>query len=265
MRSVAEKIASFESIEIGLLIGFDCSRASRPLEVILGKDPLLPYAIRTPLGWTVVGSSGNSNDSVVSHRIVCSEKTCIEGIQSVKEVSPRNVLDLLERDFKDVDEAAGLSKEDKRFNEITSARRQLENGRYKVPMPFKESLSELECNIDLAVKRLEYLRRKMYRDSVYRDEYTKFMAHVVDLDFCEPVPDEQIDSRPAWYIPHHGIYHRVKKKIRVIYDCSAKFNGVSLNDCLLTGPDLITSLVEILLLFRKESVAITCDVIKMFS
>ncbi|KAL1277108.1 hypothetical protein QQF64_023781 [Cirrhinus molitorella] len=28
----------------------------------------------------------------------------------------------------------------------------------------------------------------------------------------------------AWYIPHHGVYHpRKPKKIRVVFDCSAKF------------------------------------------
>ena len=131
-------------------------------------------------------------------------------------------------------------------------------------MPFKESLPELECNIELAEKRLEYLRRKMDRDAVYNYKYTKFMAHVVDLDFCEVVPEDKIAERPAWYIPHHGVYHRVKKKLRVVYDCSAKHKGVSLNDCLITGPDLITSLVGILLRFRKESVAFMCDVTKMF-
>lgn len=43
----------------------------------------------------------------------------------------------------------------------------------------------------------------------------------------------------TWYIPHHGVYHpRKPEKIRVVFDCSAKFAGTSLNDHLLTGPDL---------------------------
>ena len=63
-------------------------------------------------------------------------------------------------------------------------------------MPFNESLPVLECNIDLAKKHFEYLRRIMEKDSVYKDEYTKFMAHVVDLEFCEPVPDEKLIQDP---------------------------------------------------------------------
>ena len=197
LRSVAENLKSFENVEVGLLIGFDCSRASRPLEVILGKDPLLPYAVRTPLGWTVVGSSGKSDSSIVSHRTVCSEYTSIEPVKTSKEMNPRDVLNVLERDFKDVEEFVGLSKEDKRFYEITSTRQQVADGRYEVPMPFKENLPTLECNIDLAEKRLEYLRMKLERDSSYKEEYVKFMDHVIDLDFCEPLTEDRISSRPA--------------------------------------------------------------------
>ena len=56
----------------------------------------------------------------------------------------------------------------------------------------------------------------------------------------------------------------MKKKIRVDYDYSAKHKGVLLNDCLITGPDLITSIVGILIRFRKEPVVFMCDVTKMF-
>ena len=77
-----------------------------------------------------------------------------------------------------------------------------------------------------------------------------------------PLPSER---EMAWYIPHHGVYHPLKPdKLRVVFDCSAKFCGVSLNDTLLTGPDLINSLVGVLCRFRKEEVAVTCDIEKMF-
>ena len=49
------------------------------------------------------------------------------------------------------------------------------------------------------------------------------------------------------YIPHHGIYHPKKNKIRVVFDCSARFKGTSLNDHLLSGPDLTNNLMGVLL------------------
>ena len=59
-----------------------------------------------------------------------------------------------------------------------------------------------------------------------------------------------------------GIHQRVDQ-IRVVFDCSAKYKGVSLND-LLTGPDLTNSLAGVLCRFRQEPVALMCDVERMF-
>ena len=72
------------------------------------------------------------------------------------------------------------------------------------------------------------------------------------------------NSSGAWYIPHHGVYHPSKKKIRVVFDCSAQVNGVSLNDILLQGPDLTNSLVGVLMRFRLQPVAVMGDIEAMF-
>lgn len=50
----------------------------------------------------------------------------------------------------------------------------------------------------------------------------------------------------------------------MVFDCSAKFQGVSLNDCLLQGPDLTNSLVGVLTRFREDPVAFMADVESMF-
>ena len=88
----------------------------------------------------------------------------------------------------------------------------------------------------MAEQRLQYLKRKMDRDLAYKQEYSNFMKEMIDNEFCEPVPINELSS-PSWYIPHHGVFHRVKKKIRVVFDCSSQFKGTSLNNSLLTGPD----------------------------
>ncbi|KAJ8353350.1 hypothetical protein SKAU_G00209170 [Synaphobranchus kaupii] len=44
----------------------------------------------------------------------------------------------------------------------------------------------------------------------------------------------------------------------------AQFKGISLNDTLLSGPDLNNTLLGVLLRFRKEQVAVTVDVEQMF-
>lgn len=82
------------------------------------------------------------------------------------------------------------------------------------------------------------------------------MAEVVDEGKIVS-PGEQ------WYIPHFAVRHPQKQKLRVVFDCKAPYNGTSLNDHLLQGPDMMNSLVGILCRFRKESIAISCDIQKM--
>ena len=63
----------------------------------------------------------------------------------------------------------------------------------------------------------------------------------------------------------HAVQHPAKPgKVRVVFDCSAKYHGKSLNDELLQGPDLTNSLVGVLTRFRQDSVAFMSDVQAMF-
>ena len=55
-----------------------------------------------------------------------------------------------------------------------------------------------------------------------------------------------------------------KNKIRVVFDCSAKYQGVSLNDRLLQGPDLTNSLQGVLTRFPVGAIAFIGDIESMF-
>ena len=71
---------------------------------------------------------------------------------------------------------------------------------------------------------------------------------MIKKGYAEKVSEKSLwmDANNAWYIPHPGVYHPMKpEKIRVVFDCSAKFRGTSLNDQLLQGPDLTNSLVGV--------------------
>ena len=69
----------------------------------------------------------------------------------------------------------------------------------------------------------------------------------------------------TWFIPHHGVYHPSKPgKIWIVFDCSADYDGVSVNKRLLSGPDLTNQIVGILVKFREDYVAIMADIEAMF-
>ena len=69
----------------------------------------------------------------------------------------------------------------------------------------------------------------------------------------------------VWYLPHHPVISKQKPdKIRRVTNAASKYKGTSLNDTLLTGPDLLCNLHGLLLRFRQYSVAITADIEAMF-
>ena len=75
-----------------------------------------------------------------------------------------------------------------------------------------------------------------------------------------------VQSAPgrSWYLTHFTTYHNTKHTICVVFHSSCEFSGVLLNKVLLPGPDLMNNLLGVLMRFRKENVAVMCDVEQMF-
>lgn len=82
------------------------------------------------------------------------------------------------------------------------------------------------------------------------------MEDVLRKKYAEKVPQEQLQRSDGcvWYIPHHGVNHKQKAKLRVVFDCSCSYKGEYLNSKLLQGPDLTNPLLDALLRFRHERI-----------
>ena len=78
----------------------------------------------------------------------------------------------------------------------------------------------------------------------------------------------RMDDSPAertWYIPHHDVYNpRKPRKIRVVFDCRPQFARKSLNQELLTGPNLTNPIVGVPTRFRQGEVAFMADIESMY-
>ena len=185
-----------------------------------------------------------------------------------KEVhTPQDCLRILESDFRDTDQnEEGSSLNDRRFMDIMEAGISVdEAGNYSLPLPFNQRKVELFNNRKLVMQRVWSLKKKLERDVNYCNEYKEFMRDMLDKGFAEEVEESAVTRNDkVWYIPHFGVYHKVKKKIRVVFDCAARYGGLSLNDTLYKGPDLTNSLVGILCRFREQPIAFACDIEKMF-
>ena len=69
-------------------------------------------------------------------------------------------------------------------------------------------------------------------------------------------------SNRVWYLP---IFITLKpNKVRLVWDATAKSKGVSLNDFVLSGLDLLNPLAEALLGFRVGRIVVCGDIAEMF-
>ena len=68
------------------------------------------------------------------------------------------------------------------------------------------------------------------------------------------------------YLSHHPVIRTDKStsRVRIVYDASAKRDGPSLNDCLETGPNTLPQIIDILLRFRLNKIALISDIKQAF-
>ena len=254
LRPIEDKMLDLLDCNVGLLVGYDCSQALTPREVISGESNE-PYAIKTDLGWSIVGGGQARSGRSFCQRVA---------VRELPAVTMNDIIRILESDFKESKNDMKTSQEDLQFLKIMEEGiRKTENGHCEMPLPFKER-PLLPDNSSMAMTRLEHLKRKFLKDSKYKEDYIKFMNEVFSRGDAEEAPALAQDDRVKWCIPHHGFYHPKKNKIRVVFDCSARVKGTSLNDNLLSRPDPSNNLTGVLCRFRRYHYAVTCDVEKMF-
>ncbi|XP_063058101.1 uncharacterized protein LOC134451526 [Engraulis encrasicolus] len=254
-----------------------------PREVVCGKENE-PFAQRTDLGWSIVsyGDPGEHYGDAfgVSHRIIVKqvvpqlkvpdqlkdEVHYVFRTQIKETLAPDDITKMLESDFNERVEEDSFSQDDVLFlTKLKDGIKQKADGHFEMPLPFKGERPSLPSNKPCADQRLMCLKRRLKRDHGYFSDYVNFMNDLISQGDAEKVPEQEMSKVPAWFIPHHGVYHPQKPgKIRIVFDCSAKFQNVSLNDHLLTGPELTNTLVGVLCRFRKGPIAIMCDVERMF-
>ncbi|XP_057694568.1 uncharacterized protein LOC130917316 isoform X2 [Corythoichthys intestinalis] len=283
LKHLASEMAPKLDCDVGLLIGYNCPQALLPLEVISGERDQ-PFALKSLLGWCIIGYSDTESAYVdeigVSHRVIvkqvipaiepsCKLKPEVHFVNrnKVKEVTPAQIIKVLEMDFVERSiEEESMSQEDMLFlTKVREGIKQKQDGHFEMPLPFKKEKPELPNNKICAEHRLKCLERRLRKDERYYKDYVAFMQDIIQKGDAEKVPEAELHNQPAWYIPHHGIYHPQKPhKIRVVFDASAKFQNTSLNEHLLSGPDLTNTLVGVLCRFRKGQVAIMCDIERMF-
>ena len=207
---------------------------------VVEQNPVLTNCVQTLL-------SVNANDEMISYDTPCSEERSLN--ESVEK-------------FWDLD-SIGILENEKSTVEKTVEKIQIVDGRYEVELPMKENHPILHDNYFACVKRLGALRNRLEKgklmeryDDIIQQQIRDGMVEVIPEDETVPIMGE------VTYIPHRAVVKedKVTTKVRIVYDCSAKSGGNSLNECMYKGPCLTPLIFDSLLRFRLHNVAIVADI-----
>jgi len=263
---LTENYSQDKKIGVDILVGLDQYWKFVEPQIIPVQEGLV--AQKTLFGWMISGSYGLADGNIQStprsgdqsqnkRRALKSTSLQLFCVGSVQDQQLERLWDM---DIEAEIDRPLLAK----FEETIS----LKEGRYEVALPWKGNAEQLQDNRELAESRLRSLSRKLELDPQLRENYNDALRSMEQDEVIEEVPPEQLKTKNrTFYMPHRPVVKESSSstKVRPVFDASAKGrNGVSLNDCMETGPNLIPSLVDILVRFRRWPIALAADIQKAF-
>lgn len=249
-----------------------------PIDLLLGSDVLgqvldgtkvslgrgKPIAFGTIFDYTLIGPieglyATPSNQAISAHVI---------SSQPEPDISTREVCKRLERFWESEEPqphviSSPLNEQCEELYRTTTTR--TPSGKYMVSLPFLPNAPTLGNTHAIALRRFINLEKRLQANPPFRAKYVDFMEEYLKLGHMSPCHPSTFAGKTHFYIPHHGIFKAGSDKLRTVFDGSSKSsNGVSLNDCLHTGPALQQDIVDIIMSFRTHPVVFSTDIRKMF-
>ena len=262
---IAEELDDVSNEDITLYLGLDMEHLTLP--IYGAKDRIASQgfiAFETELGWTIQGPINTAPivTNTGMQEVVKEENLEAQLLKAFNDFNRLESIGILQRNEKF---SAAERREYTRLEKLT---RKLPDGRWEVPMLTLEvrQLPESEAQ---ARNRLRTLHsrlncderlRKLYHEGVKVDEGLGYVRKLTAVEA------QVLRQGRHWFLPHFPVFHPDKPdKCRRVLDAAAKNCGVSLNSILHPGPNILNSLLGVLLRFRSGEVAINGDVNAMFS
>ncbi|XP_048484628.1 uncharacterized protein LOC119690594 [Plutella xylostella] len=252
LSDIQEELA-YEGASPKLLIGQDNWDLIVSREVRGGRRNQ-PVASRTQLGWVLHGCRTTQSKPVNFCGYVTSAEESMEKI--MKQYFELESLGIEAR-------KPTTDPEEETTRKLEEESRRLPDGRLETRLLWKRENEKIPNNRQDAPKRLCSLERKLDRDPDLKQKYEERMDNMLKSGYAEPATTLPTQDR-TWYLPHFAVCNPEKKKIRLMHDAAAKSHGRSLNDMLLTGPDLLQSLPGVVMRFRQHPYAVSADIKEMF-
>lgn len=146
-----------------------------------------PTAVKTKLGWILNGMTNTvrHSNNVLSHISMA------EIHESMKQ-------------FWEIDESTITSTLNEAELHFQSNIRRLDNGRYEVSLPFKNSEVNLGSSRKLALARLYQVENTLQKNPHKQQQYHSFMKEYLKLGHMKKIKHE--NHNEGYYLPHHDVW-----------------------------------------------------------
>ena len=242
-----------------MILGQNCYPIHRPEEYKSGTNGE-PWAVKTKLGWTLCGP-------LPQQEAVQMTASCVTASEDDALAEQIKTWWDIESNASRCD-VSGRSKEDEKALQMLEQITKFDGERYEVGLLWKRNDPFLPNNYHSALSQMKSLEYRLERKPELKKLYQDSIKVDVEKGFVRILKQEELEATKLerqWYVPHHPVENPNKPgKVRRVCNAASKFRGISLNDNLLTGPDLLQNLIGIIFRFREQRIAITADIEAMF-
>lgn len=268
--------ASYNQAEPVMLIGSRHAYLIEAIESVKQGGEGKPVGIKSRLGFTIYGGAPDERfvKTYTSCPIVAADEECksLEPAVSNEELKHAYEISCSIESLGIKAPATYVTKDEKNALIVAeSGIRKLANGSIEMPLIWamdNDKLPTLPNNYPMVMKRQIAHERKLAKDSALMEAFNHNFKQLIDDGYIRAATEK--DMKSNWpnesYVPMTLVVNsnKVPVKTRIVYDASAKYKGVALNDKLLSGPNLLINILKPLMQFRANKIAFVADVQKMF-
>ena len=252
----------------GLQVADKYPRGKSQVDIVIGSA----YEEKIRTGKRIVGTFGCDAVETVFGWVLSGELDHVPDGEKTFNRIGTEVLDDTIRKFWEIEELQTVSKQsqvDAKTQQIfeETAKFDDEKQQYVVKVPYDDKLVNLLPNEAKVRKMTERQEARLKGKPELENAVKDILSQQLEQGIIEKVPDDEVSERQKHMVPWHCVLRpgHPTTPIRVVYNFSNKDkNGLSLNDCQAKGPNLLPDSVGLLLKFRKNPIAFTVDVRKMF-
>ena len=151
--------------------------------------------------------------------------------------------------------------------DLIKSKTKLHEGEIWCDYPFQKNPSCLSYNRSTVVKVAEKVEKDLIKDSLH-EKFNEQIQDFIKRGVAVKLSTDELESwtGPCQYITIHAVQKdSVTTPVRVVTNSSFNNKGKSLNSCMVSGPNSLNPMLDVMLRYRCQPVAIQFDMAKAYN